>query len=361
MEVTNTEIFTIKEYVLYKKMYILKDIKLKEDKSEYYYVNNTHDKIFRKALDNKNDAVQIINRVLSQEERILPEEIQKYKSSYISNNLKNSEADIVYKLKNKDVFFLIEHQTKIDYSMPYRILKYEVEIIESALEKKRYKNKDYEYPVIIPIVLYTGDRKWNAKLDLREVQLKWKKYQGIELSRYSVLDINQIDNNELLKEKDIISKLMIIEKSKNKKEFKENIIKICKELNKNKGYYEKEEKEFLSKAIKTIIYKNMQKEKIKEIIGKIDIWEEEDNMRVVEMLRKELEKDRAEARKLGLNEGLKEGRKEGKKEGIREGREIVQKMITNMVKNNFPISIISSISGLKETEIKKMIEKDTIK
>ena len=109
----------------------------------------------------------------------------------------------------------------------------------------------------------------------------------------------------------------------------------------------------------------MQKEKIKEIIGKIDIWEEEDNMRVVEMLRKELEKDRAEARKLGLNEGLKEGRKEGrkegKKEGIREGREIVQKMITNMVKNNFPISIISSISGLKETEIKKMIEKDTIK
>ena len=97
-------------------------MQLNENTENYHYVNNLHDKIFRKVLDNKKEAVQIINKVLKKEDKITEKEIEKYTSSYISSNLRNSEADIVYKIKDKEIFFLIEHQTKIDYSMPYRIL-----------------------------------------------------------------------------------------------------------------------------------------------------------------------------------------------------------------------------------------------
>ena len=159
---SNTEIFTIKEYVLYKKQYILNNMTLNDINEEYQYINNSHDKIFRKVLEDKNNAIKIINRMLK-EDKVSIEEIEKYNSSYISSKLANSEADIVYKVINQDVFFLIEHQTKIDYSMPYRILKYELEIIESVLIDKNYKNKKYKYPIVIPIVLYTGNKKWNAK------------------------------------------------------------------------------------------------------------------------------------------------------------------------------------------------------
>ena len=331
-------------------MYILKDMQLNETQKEYLYINNAHDKIFRKVLDNKNDAVQIINRVLKKEDRITKEEIEKYKSSYVSSNLKNSEADIVYKIKNKDVFFLIEHQTKIDYEMPYRILKYEIDIIESTLENRKYKTKKYKYPIVIPIVLYTGKRKWNAKIDLREAQLKWKDYKVMELSRYNILDINKIQNDELLKEKDIISKLMIIEKSKTKNEFKENLIKILKELEDNKEKYEKEERELLLKSIRAIVSENIQNKETKEILKKIDIREDEEIMQVVEMLRKEMNKDRARARKLGLKEGIKEGIEQG----IEKGRlEVKIEIIKNMINNNFSIDAISSILGLKDTEIIK--------
>lgn len=54
-------------------------------------------------------------------EKISENEIEKYTSSYITEELKNSESDVVYKLKNENVFFLIEHQPRIDYSMPYRM------------------------------------------------------------------------------------------------------------------------------------------------------------------------------------------------------------------------------------------------
>ena len=332
-------------------MYILKDMQLNEAQKEYLYINNAHDKIFRKVLDNKNDAVQIINRVLKKEDRITKEEIEKYKSSYVSSNLKNSEADIVYKIKNKDVFFLIEHQTKIDYEMPYRILKYEIDIIESTLENRKYKTKKYKYPIVIPIVLYTGKRKWNAKIDLREAQLKWKDYKVMELSRYNILDINKIQNDELLKQKDIISKLMIIEKSKTKNEFKENLIKILKELEDNKEKYEKEERELLLKSIRAIVSENIQNKETKEILKKIDIREDEEIMQVVEMLRKEMNKDRARARKLGLKEGIKEGIEQG----IEKGRlEVKIEIIKNMINNNFSIDAISSILGLKDTEINEI-------
>lgn len=327
--------------MLYKNKHITKYMELKDNTEDYQYINNPHDKIFRKVLDNKKEAVQIINRVLREEDKITEKEIEKYTSNYISSDLKNSEADVVYKIKDKEVFFLIEHQTKVDYSMPYRILKYEIEIMESSIDKNEYKNKTYEYPVVIPIVLYTGKQKWNAKLDLREMQFKWKKYEAIELSRYNILDINEIENDELLKEKDVISKLMIIEKSKTKEEFNKNFLKICEELKRNKDSYSIDEKELLSKAIKAIISINMANNENQKLVKKLDIWKEKDNMQVVEMLQREMKKERIIGRRLGLEEGRKETKVE---------------MIKNMKKNNLSIKTISLISGLNDEEIKEILK-----
>lgn len=116
--------------------------------------------------------------------------------------------------------------------MPYRILKYELNIIESVLIDIKYINKKYEYPLVIPIVLYTGKEKWNANLDLKSTQYKWEKYKIQELSKYNILDINEISNKELLEETSIISKIMLIEKSKSKEELSKNLNKIYIEIKK---------------------------------------------------------------------------------------------------------------------------------
>ena len=307
---SNTEIFTIKEYVLYKKQYILNNMTLNDINEEYQYINNSHDKIFRKALEDKNNAIKIINRILK-EDKVSMDEIEKYNSSYISSKLANSEADIVYKIINQDMFFLIEHQTKIDYSMPYRILKYELEIIESVLIDKNYKNKKYKYPIVIPIVLYTGNKKWNAKLDLRKVQLKWKNYEGQEFSRYNILDINDFNNEELLQEDSLISKIMIIEKSKTERELEENLEKIIDIMKKNEKIYTQEQKEFLNTIIQLVLQKKKKKEKVKELVGKLENGGEGKMLAVLDMIDRENRRIRRE----GIIEGKKRGKKEGKIEG----------------------------------------------
>ena len=327
---SNTEIFTIKEYVLYKKQYILENMALNDIEEEYQYINNAHDKIFRKAIDNKNDAIKIINRVLK-ENKVLINEIEKYSSSYISSKLENSEADVVYKIVNRDVFFLIEHQTKIDYSMPYRILKYELEIIESVLKDKKYKNKEYKYPIVIPIVLYTGCRKWNAKLDLRRAQVKWKEYIGQEFSRYNILDINDFNNEELLQENSLISKIMIIEKSKTEKELEENLDKIINTMNKNKDIYTQEQKEFLITIIQCVLQKKLKNKKTKGLVEKLNSGGDGKVLAVLDMIDRENRRIR------------KEGIKEGKIEVARE-----------LLKKKMSFEYIEEVTGLSRSVIEKL-------
>lgn len=328
---SNTEIFTCKQYVLYKKKNILETIVLNDIKEEYQYINNPHDKIFRKILDNKNEAINVINRIVKDGYYVSAEEIEKYNSSYISDTLRNSEADIVYKLKNKEVFFLIEHQTKIDYSMPYRILKYEVEIIESVLIDKNYKNKKYKYPAVISIVLYTGNKKWDAKLDLRKIQLKWNKYEGQEFSRYNILDINELEEKELLEEKSLISKMMLIEKSDTKKELERNLNKIIE----RKEVFAPEQRHLLITIIQLVLQNQLGKCNAIEIINKLRKDDDENMLAVLEML------DRENARIRN------EGRQEGKIEYIK-----------NMLKEELSIELICKITGLKKEEIEK-IQKNT--
>ena len=101
-----------------------------EEEQAKYYVNNT-------ILDNKEEAVNFINDTLKI--KISKDEIEKYNSSFINNIFQNREADVVYKIKDKNVLFLIEHQTKIDYLMPYRILEYQLAIMKSVLNDNEHK------------------------------------------------------------------------------------------------------------------------------------------------------------------------------------------------------------------------------
>ena len=177
----------------------------------------------------KEEAIALINQAIKI--KLKAEEIEKYTSSFVSKIFQNREADTVYKYKNKNIFFLIEHQTKIDYSMPYRILEYEIEIMKSAIDIRKVKNKEYKLPLVIPIVLYTGKKKWNAKRYLEESQETLDSVE-IKAGNYNLVDINDFTKEELLQEKTLISKMMLLEKSESTEESIEMLEKIIPNTNK---------------------------------------------------------------------------------------------------------------------------------
>ena len=94
-------------------------------------IHHEHDKMIKKILENKKEAADFINRTIKLYEPIEPEDLINYNKEYITEFFEIRAADVVYKFKNNNVFFLIEHQRKVDYSMPYRIFEYKSEILKN--------------------------------------------------------------------------------------------------------------------------------------------------------------------------------------------------------------------------------------
>jgi len=286
-------------------------------------------------LDKKEEAIALINQAIKI--KLKAEEIEKYTSSFVSKIFQNREADIVYKYKNKNIFFLIEHQTKIDYSMSYRILEYEIEIMKSAIDIRKVKNKEYKLPLVIPIVLYTGKKKWDAKRYLEESQETLDDVK-IKAGNYNLVDINDFTKEELLQGKTLISKMMLLEKSESTEESIEMLEKIIPNTN-------KEEKELLKRVISILFGEKIGEEKTKELIEKIDGGEGK-MLALVDMIRNE--------NKMYINMGRKEGRKEAREEGKIKLKQQCLEIAKNLLKLNMPISQISEVTKLPEEEIEKI-------
>lgn len=191
-----------------------------------------HDKLIKEILKEKKEVVDLINKFLKPKEYILEENIEKYTNSYITKKYKSKEADIVYKLNDKDIFFLVEHQSTIDSNMPYRILNYCIEIVQEW--KKEQKNKVSKYPVVVPTVIYTGQKKWNVPKNYKEQQIKVTTFEEYRIDlQYNLIDVNSYSIKELLEKGTMLSYSLIMEKSKDNESFIKNI-KLILEKEKNK-------------------------------------------------------------------------------------------------------------------------------
>ena len=303
-------------------------------------INNEHDKIFRTVLDKKTDVSKFLNKFLGL--NIKTEELEKYNSSYIDPKFKNKEADIVYRIKDKNIFLLIEHQTKIDKKMPIRLLEYSAAIIESAIEDTKYKPK----PRVIPIVLYTGKIKWKIENETIEKQQFFKEVKLID-GEFNLIDINDFSKKELLEDDIFITKMMLVEKCKDE-------IEMVQALEKIENKIKEEDKSTFRRIVKEIWSLRIGTENANKILEKIE--EGSGNMMaVMEMLLAENEKYINIGRQEGMKKGRLEGRQEGRLEGRLEGgkqkiKEIVQKMLAE----NFTKEMIMKITGLKKEEIEEI-------
>lgn len=295
-------------------------------------INNEHDKIFRTVLDKKTDVSKFLNKFLGL--KIKTEELEKYNSSYIDPKFKNKEADIVYRIKDKNIFLLIEHQTKIDKKMPIRLHEYSTEIMASAMEENKYKS----IPSVIPIVLYTGKTKWKIENETIEKQQFFKEVKLID-GEFNLIDINDFSKKELLEDDIFITKMMLVEKCKDE-------IEMVQALEKIENKIKEEDKSTFRRIVKEIWSLRIGTENANKILEKIE--EGSGNMMaVMEMLLAENEKYINIGRQEGRQEGRLEGRLEGGKQKI---KEIVQKMLAE----NFTKEMIMKITGLKKEEIEEI-------
>lgn len=95
--------------------------------------------------------------------------------SFIPEDLQKQEADLLYRIPFRDgrgealVYLLLEHQSRPDLTMGLRLLSYMVEIWQAqvrAWKDARVPRSQWRLHPIIPLVFYTGRRKWRSDIGL---------------------------------------------------------------------------------------------------------------------------------------------------------------------------------------------------
>lgn len=155
--------FTYNDYVDYVQngnLNRLKRIDKLEDQNEKYICTNdshSEEKIRAiKLIKDKNKMIKFLNTFLKLSEKIYVKDLKDY------NNLISKEKDsFLYKIKQKEIYILTKIIDTKDYNLSYKMLNISIEIIENW--NKLIDKKDLRYPIVVPIVIYTGEEEWQEQ------------------------------------------------------------------------------------------------------------------------------------------------------------------------------------------------------
>jgi len=231
-------------------------------------------------------------------------------------------------MKEKDIFFLIEHQSTIDYNMPKRIVEYKIEIINQYIENSKSSNKKYKTPLIKAIVLYTGKDKWKVKETIEETEEKLEGIKEESFSKYKAVDVNKYEEKEMLEKEGALYKIIFLDRANNKEKTEEAYKKVLK------SKLTKEEKEKIEEYAINILVETLGENKIEEISK--EYFEKGGKTMLAETLKREMRRDRREA----------------KKEGQKMGEEIGEnRIIKKFLESNIDIELIKKCTGMTIEEL----------
>ena len=309
--------------------------------------NTPHDQLVKKVLENPVAARELMEEYLPASFKQLVDlsTIKVEKESFVEEHLTKRLSDLVLSVKTKDdekafVYTILEHQSSSDYFISFRLLKYSLLLLERHIDKQA-KNK---LPLICPLVIYHGARKYQAPRNF------WQLFNHPELAmefiagNYNLLDLNSMQDNQINYEKHLSIILYMLKHVHQRDKLKliEDIFKNCQPailIDKNQDYiytkmilwyFDSKIPADKKQEVRKIILDNLPSEKDGENIMKsiADTYIEEGEAR-------------GEAR------GQAIGEKRGKAKGI-------EQTAINMLKQKADIKFISSVTGLSTELLLKL-------
>ena len=137
-------------------------------------INNPHDAAFKSAFRKKELAVSLFRNYLPEKiaRAIDFDHLEIDSGSYVDEKLRDRHSDIVYRTRIKRngleaiLYLLFEHQSTPDPRIVFRLLCYMINIWKAYEDQHPDEKK---LPIILPVVLYHGKRRWDAHMRMAEM------------------------------------------------------------------------------------------------------------------------------------------------------------------------------------------------
>ena len=176
------------------------------EKTEQGNENKHHDEGYRKIFASKESFLHFLNKYIEAPwvKNITVDDLEQIKTTYIDDDLLKRESDIIYKLNRENVFFytLLELQSEPDFTIPWRLLKYVVNLLSDVFmnaDKNERQTKNFRLPAIVPIVLYNGENNWTPVKSFKEYTANYGEFgDNIIDFKYILFDLNRYDEEDIL-------------------------------------------------------------------------------------------------------------------------------------------------------------------
>ena len=184
-------------------------------------------------------------------EDLTVDDIELIDKEFISDQFDTYESDLVYKIryqkeKNEKIeaeeergevylFFLQEMQSRMDFTIPFRLLTYMTFIwldYFKNTDKDERKKKEFRLPAIIPLVLYNYKDNWTAKRQFKEM-IKDSEMFGEYIAdfHYILVDVKRLSQTKIKDSNTLIDNVLLTEQMTNAEKWMHNIMEISRRVN----------------------------------------------------------------------------------------------------------------------------------
>ena len=283
-----------------------------------------HDRGYKKILKNRRIFLHTLRKYtdFSWAADICEEDIEYEDKEYVTDKFSTYESDLICRIRHGEqeiyLFILMELQSKVDFSMPFRLLVYMVDIWEQYFrnvpEEERTR-KEFRLPVVVPLVLYNGKYNWTAERRFRNYLMDGKAYgeYGVDF-HYALIDVRRLEEDAILDTNTVIDNVFYLDRAKDTRDFLKAVGSIMDRV----GALPPDERNLMEVWFDNVL-SGMFGEKEREFIRDCFMRGEKKMISGFEQIMIE-ERERAEFR--GLKRGEEIGQRRGEEIGLKRGEEI---------------------------------------
>jgi len=158
--------------------------------------------------------------------------LEKVSGSYVSDDLRDREDDVIWKVRIGEswvyLYILLEFQSTVDRFMAVRLLTYTGLLYQDLLKSGQVKGKQ-KLPPVFPLVLYNGEKRWNAATSIADLIAAAPSglQRYLPQYRYLVIDEGSYREQELAELKNLVTALFRLEHSNEP----EDVLQLIKQMN----------------------------------------------------------------------------------------------------------------------------------
>ena len=186
--------------------------------------NQKHDAGYKKILSSKENFLRFIERYVHEPwtADISSDDVELVNKSFVTDEYRLLDSDVIYKLKigNSDVYFyfLIELQSGVDFTMPFRLLKYMVALLDDIFQKtpENVRSlKGFRLPAVVPIIFYNGDDNWTQVRKFSGYTKNAEIFGDCIIDfRYLLFDLKRTDDSALLSPEQLLDAVFSFDKAR---------------------------------------------------------------------------------------------------------------------------------------------------